>query len=291
MDLMPVLTVVYHPHPLRPASDRKALPVALRAGDTVRSIIQRVGLAGTPLDVGLNGRAVAPADWIVTPVTVSDMLVLRQGLAGETVGAWFAAQISAKTSISLATVATIASVTAFAVNSVIAFAISALANSLAQKRPGAAQADDAPTAYSIEGGSNAARNYEPLQLVLGEHRVFPDYAGRPFSEYVPDPTTATEVINNTPATEARLHPAFGFEGTPPHPISPWTLIASTGDVETGITDYYGDSAQRTYTSSSKGLQTMPHTFVVRHTAASDAVATYEDYLLLTAPVGGDGGGG
>lgn len=290
MALMPTLSVIWCPNPLRPASDRRVLPVALAGNETLQDIVERLDLGSTPLAIMRNGQPIAAEDWVSTPVTVSDLLVVHQmakGLveASEISFKLIAGGLSGTTAIALGTAL------AFVANAVVAFAISTLANSLAQKRPGAAQADDAPTAYSIEGGSNSARNYEPLQLVLGEHRVFPDYAGRPFSEYVPDPTTATEVINNTPATETRLHPVFGFEGTPPHPISPWTLIASTGDVETGIIDYYGDGAQRTYTSSSRGLQTMPHTFVVRHTAASDAVATYEDYLVLTALAGGDGGGG
>ena len=286
MDLMPVLTVVYQPHPLLPASDRQTLQVALGPRETIQSIVRRAGLEGALLRVGLNGVPIPQEEWDTTAVAISDILVLHQGLAGETAGAWLAAEISSKTAISLSTVATIASVTAFAVNAVIAYAISALAGSLAAKRPGAAQGDDAPTAFSIEGGSNSARNYEPLQLVLGEHHVFPDYAGRPFGEFVPDPTTATEVINNTPVYETRIHPPFGFEGTAV--IAPWVLIRT--DVwESGTIEYYGDQASRTYTSSSGGTVTQPHTFVISHQGLFDSVTTYEDYLALINPPqsGGD----
>ena len=37
--------------------------------------------------------------------------------------------------------------------------------------------------YSISGGANRARPYEPLQLVLGTHRVFPDLAAREYTEF------------------------------------------------------------------------------------------------------------
>ena len=37
--------------------------------------------------------------------------------------------------------------------------------------------------YSLQGGSNRARPYEPLLMVLGTHRVFPDLAAREYSEY------------------------------------------------------------------------------------------------------------
>ncbi len=37
--------------------------------------------------------------------------------------------------------------------------------------------------YSLSGGSNRARPYEPLQLLLGNHRMFPDLAAREYTEY------------------------------------------------------------------------------------------------------------
>lgn len=43
-------------------------------------------------------------------------------------------------------------------------------------------AKDSPT-YSLSGGSNQARPYEPLGLTLGRHRVFFDLASRPYGVY------------------------------------------------------------------------------------------------------------
>ena len=40
--------------------------------------------------------------------------------------------------------------------------------------------------YAITGGSNRARPYEPLQLVLGTHRIFPDLAAGEYTEYDED---------------------------------------------------------------------------------------------------------
>ena len=37
--------------------------------------------------------------------------------------------------------------------------------------------------YSISGGSNRARPYEPLLLLLGSHRLFPDLAAKEYTEY------------------------------------------------------------------------------------------------------------
>lgn len=291
MALMPTLSVIWCPNPLRPASDRKVLPVALVGNETLQDIVERLGLGSTPLAIMRNGQPVVAEDWASTPVTVSDLLVLHQVAKGIVEGSAIAAKLVMYGEVGWTAAFALGTVAAFAANAVIAYAISALAGSLAAKRPGAVQGDDAPTAYSIEGGSNSARNYEPLQLVLGEHRVFPDYASRPFGEFVPDPSTATEVINNTPVYETRTHPPFGFEGTVV--IAPWVLISTEG-WDGATVEYYGDQAERTYTRSQSGMfpggtVTQPHTFVIRHEGLFDSVTTYEDYLVLIAPP--DSGGG
>ncbi|MEY2632171.1 MAG: hypothetical protein RIR00_825, partial [Pseudomonadota bacterium] len=46
-----------------------------------------------------------------------------------------------------------------------------------------ASAAQASPTYSLSGGSNSLRLYEPLPLVLGSTRVFPDYLSKPFTEY------------------------------------------------------------------------------------------------------------
>lgn len=280
---MDLIHVTWCPHPLRPAAGREVLPVVLEHGDTVASVVRRLALGSTPLVAALNGRVLAEGDWRAVRLSRQDVLVLRQAVAGETAGAWLAAQVSAKTSITLATAATIATVTAFAVNVAISMALSALAGSLTRKRA-STSSDDSPAAYSIEGGSNSARQFGPLPLVLGEHRLFPDYASAPFTEFVPDPTTTTEVINNTPVTEVRSHAAFALDGAPPEPRSPWTLMGTTGDAS-----FYGDNQVRSYTTP-YGAVTQPHTFVVRVLFGAMAVTTYEDYIALPPDPGGGGGG-
>ncbi|MFT4190831.1 MAG: hypothetical protein QM617_04810 [Comamonas sp.] len=289
--LMPTISVTWCPNPLRPASDRQALTVALVPGDTVQAIVGRLGLASTPLAVVINGRPLGAEQWSATPVAVSDLLVLRQVPKGVVEGSAVTAKLIMSANMAYGTAFVLGTAIAFAANAAIAFAVSTLASSLARKSSSSAYAaDDAPTAYSVEGGSNSARPYEPLQLVLGEHRVYPDYACRPFAEYVLDPTTTTEVINNTPVYETQTHPDFGFSAG--EVLSPWVLISTTGSATDGdLLAYYGDGASRTYTSSSGGTVTRPHTFVVRHTASTDQVATYEDYLTLIADTGDDGSSG
>jgi sulfur carrier protein ThiS len=297
MAVTPALSVVWCPNPLRPASDREHLAVALMDGDTVRSIIDRLGLATTPLAAALNGQPLDAARWCETPVRAEDVLVLQQTAGFE--GATIAAKLIMYGEMAYGAAIALGTVLAFAANAALSMAFSAVASSL--MRPSgsggvrAREEDNAPTAYSIEGGSNGARPYEPLQLVLGEHRVFPDYAGRPFAEFVPDPTTTTEVINNTPQVELMTHPPFGFEGEPPTVIEPWTVITNDGAGNV----YYGDNATRTFThpglpvfGGGPHTVTQPHTFVIWHRpGVDDMVIPYDEYLALTTPTGGDGWGG
>ena len=49
--------------------------------------------------------------------------------------------------------------------------------------PKQSEQGQAPRQYSLSGGSNRARPYEPLLLVLGEHRVFPDLETRGYTEF------------------------------------------------------------------------------------------------------------
>lgn len=282
---MEMMQVVYCPHPLRPAADREVLPVVLQEGDTLATVLQRLGLGGTPLVVDLNGTAVPREALASVAVRASDVLVLQQDVAGAEVGAWVAAGVSSKTGITLATAVTIAAVVAFAVNMIISFALSALASSLMRKRQRSAT-DDSPTAYSIQGGANAARQYEPLPVVLGEHRLFPDYASMPFSEFVPDATTTTEVYNRTPAFETMLHVPFAFIADSEVPIAPWTLVHTGTDVT-----YYGDHQERTL-KSNLNEYTQPHTFIVRATAGVPKllqVSSYEEYVAEVTPPPETGG--
>lgn len=286
-----VICVHYYPHPLRPAANRQTSRLAAAGDDRVESLARRLGLLHTPLTATVNGVDVERSRWADAVVKPGDVLVLRQGMRGVEAGA-AAASAAAAAGKSAAAVALAYAAAYVAVNLAIGLALSMLSNALmGKKSSGSGDSDATPTTYSIEGGSNDARQYQPLPLVLGEHRVFPDYASRPFAEFVPDPTTAHEILNNSPTYEIQVNPPFGFDGGAV--ITPWVLIKTDGGDSSPTISYYGDGAQRTYTSPNSliGTVTQPHTFVVRHSIIQgDAVTTYEDYLTMTTADNGGGGG-
>lgn len=278
-----LVQVLWAHHPLRPLA-RQLHHLLVLEGDTVATLVRRMGLQHTPVLVSKNGVPVARRRWARRRVRPGDVLLIRQDVGVE------GATIAAKTGWS----AFWSGVAAAAINTAIAYSINVISSSLTDSGA-AAQGSDAkgPDTYGLEGGSNAARPYQPLPLVLGEHRLFPDYASRPFGEYVPDPTLYVETVNGTVVTEPLAAPAF-TPGADGQPGAPWVLITSDA-----VYRYYGDGAARTYTTPSTafgsgGPYTAPHSFVYRAPleggGGTAGVTTWEDYSYV-APTPSEGGGG
>jgi hypothetical protein len=128
--------------------------------------------------------------------------------------------------------------------------------------------------YSISGGGNAFRKYQPLQLVLGKIRVYPDFGSRWFTDYIQE-STSTFVLNNTPHTVIKSYPAFNFGSsaawntmTAAQITQPalWSNIFNTVfPANEGDAIIYGDGVSRTY-ATPNGTVTKANTFLVQWTA-------------------------
>lgn len=71
-----------------------------------------------------------------------------------------------------------------------------------------------PEGYGVVGGGNQSRQFSPLPVVMGRHRIFPDYASPWSVDYVTDSTTYRDVCNNTPVQGYVTLPDFEFTPTP-----------------------------------------------------------------------------
>ena len=186
------MLVEYKPHPLTIEGRRL---IAARPGQAVRELVKaderscRVIVNGELSDfsheigegevvrveaVVRNGGDDGGSNPIAAVLSIA-VLVAAPYLAGKLAGRWFAAGAAAwKTA---------------ALTGVIGFAGILVVNSLFPPRPPklpgrlGREAGEVPRLYSIAGGSNQARLYEPLMLVLGTHRVFPDLAAQDYTEY------------------------------------------------------------------------------------------------------------
>jgi Putative phage tail protein len=81
-----------------------------------------------------------------------------------------------------------------AINYAISYAVGYLVRKFSDKPTGTVVENKGEDGYSLTGGSNQARPYQPLPLCLGEHRMFPDYASRFNVDYVDDVSTAIEIL-------------------------------------------------------------------------------------------------
>ncbi len=189
--------VVFCPHPLMPAQDRRLIFEVPRAGERLDAYLVRVvGRLPEPCVVTIGDRVV-PRDWwhrvTVKPGTVVRVAAAVAGGDGSDVGRIvltiaiiaLAAYTGGLAAGALGWAGGTAAMTAgqmvayyaasAAVMTVGMMAVNALMP-LPKNDLSRASGEAASPTYSLSGSSNRARRYEPLPLAIGTHRMFPDAA-------------------------------------------------------------------------------------------------------------------
>ena len=193
-DRAPTITTDLWPHGLT-AAGREMCVCALPAGATVAHLVAREWpRPHDALAVAVDGRPVPVAAWGETPLRGGEIVTLRAVLAGGDDGknplrtvlqiGLLVAAIVVPPLLFTATWAqalTGAAITIAGGLIVNALAPPRIAEPAALPRPGGAAAKPL---YNLTGGANRARPYEPLLLVLGTHRVFPDLGATEYTEIV-----------------------------------------------------------------------------------------------------------
>lgn len=195
--------VVWSPHPLLAAAGRELHHLAPIPGETIAELLERAGVRARayPLALWLNDRQVAPELWEVVCPRPGDLvavravvgdsgdgsdplrIVLQLGLmilAPQVAPFLFGAEAAGMAVIGTITLGQI-------VSGVVTIAGGLLINALLPPpRPDLSRAsgrlDQPSPTYSLAGGANRARPYEPLPWVMGRHRITMDLAARPFTE-------------------------------------------------------------------------------------------------------------
>ena len=197
-------SVVFCPHPLMPARDRRMIFEPPQPGERLDAYLARVvGRLPEPCVVMIGDRRVPPEWWPriqVKPGTVigvaagvegggdSDvgrMVLMVAVIAasiyfGPTLGATMNSALGMGLSAAQATslgMAVISMGGMMAVNALLPMPTNDLSGL------GGSGSQASPT-YSLIGGSNRVRRYEPLPLVIGTHRMFPDQACAGYTLYV-----------------------------------------------------------------------------------------------------------
>ena len=179
------VTVDYWPHPLT-EEGRDTHTAIVPAGTTLAELV-RLETGASRHDVAqvlVDGIEMLPEEWDGSEVRDGEMVTVRIGGEG---GNFF------RTLLTFAVIAAaiyfppalgLTGVSAAIASAAISIVGGLIVNALFPVRPpdiggiGSSQPDPV---YSIVGGSNRARLYEPLPLVLGEHRVFPDLGAKEYT--------------------------------------------------------------------------------------------------------------
>jgi len=206
MDLTPAPRLVYSPHPLLAAADRRLVCEPFAAGETLAGYLRRAGVdLARPLAVSLNDRPLARAELDTLCPRAGDLITARATVQGGDTG-------NSNVAATILTIAVLIfapefgayiggldiGIGASAAQALFTIGGVLLINHLlpppTPRIPGVSDNEDSPT-YSLTGAGNRARLYEPLPLVLGTHKIYPDYGARVYTEFVGEDQYLYQVFN------------------------------------------------------------------------------------------------
>ena len=224
-------------HPLT-AEGRETVPVVVPAGATLADVVREAVPAARPgsIAVALDGRVIAAADWSSTPVAQGQVVTLRPVLAGDDTDPLrvilllvvLVASIYAPVALGMVTASGTLTTSGMLLSAAITLGGTLIVNAIAPPRL-AGQPEPPEPVYALTGGANRARPYQPLLLVLGEHRVFPDLGAVEYTEFSGDDQYLYQIfhwgLGNLDITELRVGDS---------------LLDSFDEVETDWADSNGD---------------------------------------------------
>lgn len=148
--------------------------------------------------------------------------------------------------------------------------------------------DKSKESYGLAGGGNSFRQNQGMPVLLGTHRIFPDFGSRWWLDYIYDPNGDHFVLNGDPNLFLADVPAFYYNaGNVNFPSAPWSLIAGDPSVVNSEL-HYGDNQARSYLNYTGDQVNYLYTFVVRRVAGTFNTfqfCTYEQYIQPDQPLG------
>ena len=179
--------VDFWPHPLTSEGRRQSVAAVPAEGASLAAVLRQGGLAlgGGPVEARVDGAPVARAEWPrrrVLPGQIVEARAVVQG-GGDSEPFEIVSTIAAITSSLQHGSGLSLSQAALAAGPPVIGGL--VANALFPVELPDAGAPGRE-AFSLHGGANRARPYEPAMLVLGEHRVFPDLAAQEYTQFIGD---------------------------------------------------------------------------------------------------------
>lgn len=270
---------VYSPHALIPAEGRRLVHDVLLPGETLAAYLDRSGLAAAigrqPVRVTIDGYRVPRELWARvrpkpgTMIGISAVLHGGGGKGKNPIATILSLAIlvfnPGAALLGLAGIANTAIIGTLTLAGVINAGLGLVVSAVfAPPAPNISDAQgqrfntaDSPT-YSLSGGANRARMYEPLPMIAGTHRISPDLGARAYTEFEGDDQYLYQVF------------CFGFNTVT---LSDWKIGA------TALTAYNGVTME---TSTLDGVLTL---FPGNVDTISGGTMDYNVYLQRTSSPG------
>ena len=200
------LNLVWHPHPISAVSGRQVQAFVFTPGLNVRQLLLKSGIDPIqPIYVVLDDKLLTVAEWDSIYPTEGQILNVQATIqGGDGGGGSNTGQIIAMVAvIAIAIAAPYAAAALFPeyaavigagtlggslLSAGIMIAGSLIVGAIFQPKTNTGLGEissspaESPT-YSLSGGQNRLRPYEPMPVIMGQHRFFPDYAAKPYTEY------------------------------------------------------------------------------------------------------------
>ena len=182
-----MITLDVLPHPIT-TEGRYTEKFEVVDGTTIAALLSEVTAESDDFAIILDGDYIPAAEWAEQELSDSLVLQVRRTVQGDdsnpiavilTIVILIYAPQLAGVFFEVGTAAY------FGATAVIGFAGVLAVNTLFPPRTPDADSGDGgeiERQYSIAAGSNPVRTFQPLLLILGEHRVFPDFASLPYTE-------------------------------------------------------------------------------------------------------------
>ena len=177
--------VDFWPHPLTSEGRRQSVAAVPEKGASLAEVLRQGGMAlgAGPVAARVDGAPVARAEWgrrLVSPGQIVEARAVVQG-GGDSEPFEIITAIAVMTlglrlgpaGLSLGPAAGAAAIGGLVTNALFPVEL-----------PDAGEPGRA--AFSLHGGANRARPYEPAMMVLGTHRVFPDLAAQECAQFIGD---------------------------------------------------------------------------------------------------------
>lgn len=251
----------FRPHPI---TTEGRCTIVAAAGQTLDEAFRGRIPPWEPAVASVNGALVAREGWRDVTLREGDVVNVRAAVAGGEGSNPIAVILSIAVLVAAphlagaiigatALTGTAATAATWLLTAAIGMGGLLIVNSLFPPRLPAAQDTGQPKPqYSISGGANRARPYQPLQLVLGTHRVFPDLAAREYTEFDEEGDQHLNQIFDFGIGDldvGTLHmgeTAFtNFEDVDPRQDIPVTLVAGNVDTISGGDLEHDTPLQRT----------------------------------------------